>query len=124
MALLWLKLIVPVPAPNVILGALIVPAASLVPKPPMFSVPEEPACEAMSKVKPASTVPPSATVRVLLPLLNPTKRPLTLSQREPAPVTSALLSIASPAVFVKPMMPLMLKTRPPSAMTRLLLAPS
>ena len=104
-------------------GAMIVPPVSLVPKRPRFKVPEEKASEAMSKVKPASTVPPSATVRVLLPLSNPTTRPLTLSQREPAPVTSALLSIASPALLAKPMMPLMLETRPPSVMTRLLLAP-
>jgi len=46
-ALLWLKLIAPVPLPKAMVGALIVPAVSLVPKRPMFSVPEEPACEAM-----------------------------------------------------------------------------
>ena len=40
--LLWLKLIVPVPDPKVIVGVEIVPAASLVPKRPMLSVPEEP----------------------------------------------------------------------------------
>ena len=65
----WLKLIVPVPAPKVMAGALIVPATSLVPKPPMFSVPTEPACDAT--VIPCGSVeaatPPLATVRVPSP---------------------------------------------------------
>ena len=39
--LLWLKLIVPVPAPKAIFGVETVPAASLVPKRPMLSVPVE-----------------------------------------------------------------------------------
>jgi len=65
-ALVWLKLIVPVPDPNAIPGAEIVPAASLAPKPPMFRVPEEPDREAT--VIPSGAVeaatPPLATVRV------------------------------------------------------------
>jgi hypothetical protein len=64
--LLWLKLSAPVPAPKAMVGVMIVPAESLVPKRPMFSVPEEPACEAML-IFVATTVPPSAMVR-LLPL--------------------------------------------------------
>ena len=63
--LLWLKLIVPVPVPKAMVAALIVPAVSLVPRRPMFSVLEEPACEPRTMFV-AATVPPLATVRVLL----------------------------------------------------------
>ena len=90
MALLWLKLIAPVPAPKAMVGAMIVPAASLVPKRPMFSVPEESASAAIL-MPDAATVPPSATVRLLpLPSLPTWSSPL-LVQSELAPVTSTLL---------------------------------
>ena len=64
-ALLWLKLIAPVPVPKAMDGAAMVPAVSLVPKRPMFSVPEEPACKPRTMLV-ATTVPPADTVRLLL----------------------------------------------------------
>ena len=90
-ASLWLKLITPVPAPKAMLGAVIVPAVSLVPKRPMFSVAEDPFDAAMVRPEPAEALPPLATVRMLLRPALPTKRLRALLQREPAPVTSTLL---------------------------------
>jgi hypothetical protein len=43
----WLKLIVPVPNPNVIVGVEIVPAVSFPPREPIFRVPADPTSEAM-----------------------------------------------------------------------------
>ena len=94
--LLWLKLIVPVPSPKAMVGVMIVPAASLVPKRPMFSVPEEPACEPRTMFV-AATVPPLATVRVLLLPPLPTRSLLLFVQSEFVPVTSTLLLEADEA---------------------------
>ena len=70
-ASLWLKLIAPVPAPKAMVGVMIVPPVSLVPRRPMFKVPEETFDAAMTMFE-AATVPPSATVRVLPLPLRPT----------------------------------------------------
>ena len=97
--LAWLKLILPEPAPNAIVGVEIVPAASLLPKRPMFKAPEEPANSAIV-VWVAVTAPPSATVRLLSVPLKPMVRGAELLgqvglfvQVEPEPVTSTLLPL-------------------------------
>ncbi len=119
---LWLKLIAPAPEPKAIVGALIVPAVSLPPKRPTFSVPVSPACTAIVMPPAAATVPPLATVGVPpaepLNWPPPTFRVPLLVQRESAPVTRAVLPVDT-----NPMEPLSLATDPPAEMTRLLLLP-
>ena len=120
--LLWLKLITPVPSPKAMVGALIVPAPSLVPKRPIFSVPVSPASTAIVMPPAAATVPPLATVRV--PPAAPLNRPPPtfsvplLVQSEPAPVTKAVLLVPR-----SPMKPRALATVPPLETTKLLLLP-
>ena len=100
-------------------GALIVPAVSLVPGRPMFSVPEEPASAAMM-ILAAVKVPPSAMVRLWPLPPKPTKSSLLLVHLESAPVTSTLLLEEGAA---KPITPIVLAIMPPLLMTRLLPLP-
>ena len=88
-ALVWLKLIAPVPDPNAIVDTVRDPAPSVPPKEPMFSVPVEPFNAAI--VMPlATTDPPLARVRVPPPAL-PIKSEPELLHIDPDPVTSTLL---------------------------------
>ena len=89
-ALVWLKLITPVPEPNVMADVLRVPAESLPPSAPMFSVPPEPASEAMNTLV-AATVPPLAMVRLLPPPIYPRNKAWELVHCDPVPVTSTEL---------------------------------
>ena len=56
-AFVWLKLMIPVPEPNTMFGTARIPAASLPPRPPILSVPDEPASPAMDR-EPAWSKPP------------------------------------------------------------------
>ena len=83
---MWLKLTIPVPAPNEI-GLAIVPAT---PPAPMLTVPPDPAFAAIT-MPGAVTAPPSRAVRTFPVLARPTVRVLPLVQVEPVPVTVTVL---------------------------------
>ena len=93
MALLWLKLIAPVPKPKVMVGLIIVPALSLPPSEPMFSVPAEVLVRLAILISVTARVPPLATVTTPFPpSLAPIASTPLLVQREPAPVIKASVS--------------------------------
>jgi hypothetical protein len=77
--------IVPVPLPKVIVGAMNVPTESFPPRVPMLRVPAEPLTEAI-KMDPATTDPLLAMVRVPRARLPIVRDPLLL-QSESLPVT-------------------------------------
>ena len=118
--LLWLKLIVPVPAPKATVGALIVPAASLVPKRPMFSVPEDP-FEAAMTIFEAATMPPPLTFSApeperptsIVPLVTDRRPLLMLTELfdEPAatPMTRLVPPLTWPPLEMMSLLPLPLK---------------
>ena len=83
----WLKLIVPLPLPNVIVGLTSVMLLSLPPGVPTFNVPTEPPEAAITTPNPALAPPPRAIVRAPPPAC-PITREAVLFQPAPSPETS------------------------------------